>query len=253
MGYEVMKDYLQIKNISKSYQQNNEKMLVLQDINFSVDKGEFAAILGPSGCGKTTLLKIIAGFLKTEKGAVYKKGERLSGSSPDRIMVFQEFSQLFPWKTVLDNVIFALKAKKIAGNSIEREEIAHYFLEKVELSDVYNYYPHQLSGGMKQRAALARTLAADPELMLMDEPFGSLDSQTRSTLQSLLLDIWQEAQKTILFVTHDIKEAILLADCIIVMDKNPGQIKEIFYNELKRPRNIVSPEFTQLYELISGI
>lgn len=248
-----MTKYLDIKNIYKCYQQNDEKKIVLEEIDFSVEKSEFVAILGPSGCGKTTLLKIIAGFLDTKKGAVYKNGKKLTESGPDRIMVFQEFRQLFPWKTVLDNVIFALKTRKIAKNSAEREKMANLYLKKVGLSDVYDYYPHQLSGGMKQRVALARTLAADPEIMLMDEPFGSLDSQTRTTLQNLLIDIWQEAQKTILFVTHDIKEAIILADRIIVMNKNPGMIKKIINNDLKRPRDILSNEFNQLYRNISEV
>lgn len=250
MGHEVMNDYLHLKNIYKSYEQSDKGKMVLENINFKIDKSEFVAILGPSGCGKTTLLKIIGGFLESEKGSVYKNAEKVTGTSPDRIMVFQEFNQLFPWKTVLDNVIFALKAKNIAKNSTDREKIARYYLNKVELPNVCDYYPYQLSGGMKQRVALARTLAADPEIMLMDEPFGSLDSQTRCTLQNLLIDIWQETQKTILFVTHDIKEAIVLADRIIVMETNPGKIKKIINNNLERPRNRVSPEFAQLYETV---
>lgn len=250
MGHEVMKDYLHLKNIYKSYEQSDQGKMVLENINLKIDKSEFVAILGPSGCGKTTLLKIIGGFLESEKGFVYKNAEKVTGTSPDRIMVFQEFNQLFPWKTVLDNVIFALKAKNIIKNSAEREKIARYYLNKVELLNVCDYYPYQLSGGMKQRVALARTLAADPEIMLMDEPFGSLDSQTRCTLQNLLIDIWQETQNTILFVTHDIKEAIVLADRIIVMETKPGRIKKIINNNLERPRNRVSPEFAQLYETI---
>ncbi len=247
-----MKDYyLQLININKSYQQNNEKMIVLQDIDFYINQGEFVVILGPSGCGKSTLLKIVAGFLEAEKGFVYQRGEKISGSSSDRIMVFQEFRQLLPWKTVLGNVLFALKAKNIGEALSQRDEIARCFLDKVGLSDVYDYYPHQLSGGMKQRAALARALAADPELMLMDEPFGSLDSQTRSTLQNLLIDIWQEARKTILFVTHDINEAIILADRIVIMDKNPGRVKDIISNDQTRPRNILDDDFAHLYDTIS--
>lgn len=245
-----MKDYLEIKKIYKSYGQSDERKIVLENINFSIAKGEFVAFLGPSGCGKSTLLKIIAGFLDAEEGSVYKSGEKITGAGPDRIMVFQEFRQLFPWKTVLGNVTFALEAKNIAKSSAERERLAHYYLEKVELSDVFAYYPYQLSGGMKQKAALARALAADPEIMLMDEPFGSLDSQTRSNLQDLVIDIWQESRKTIIFVTHDIEEAIILADRIVVMDKNPGRIKKIVNNNLKRPRNRLSVEFAQLYERV---
>ncbi len=248
-----MMDYIAIKNIYKSYQQSDERRVVLENINFSIEKRELVALLGPSGCGKTTLLKIIAGFIETDTGGLYKNGERLSGISSNRIMVFQEFKQLFPWKTVLDNVIFALEAKNIAKNPAEREEMARYFLERVELTDFFDYFPYQLSGGMKQRVALARTLAADPEIMLMDEPFGSLDSQTRKNLQDLLIDIWQEAQKTIIFVTHDIEEAIVLADRIVVMDKNPGRIKKIINNNLERPRNRAGIEFGELYETITSV
>lgn len=248
-----MTEYLTINNIYKSYQVNNKKNIVLKNINFSIDKSEFVAILGPSGCGKTTLLKIIAGFLEADKGEIYKDGKKVTGSGPDRIMVFQEFRQLFPWKTVLNNVIFALKAKQMVKNYTARKKTASYYLSKVELPDASEHYPHQLSGGMKQRVALARTLAANPEIMLMDEPFASLDSQTRIILQNLLTNIWQEEQKTILFVTHDIREAIALADRIIVMDKNPGQIKKIVNNNLKRPRNMMSQEFVLLYEEILNL
>ena len=242
-----MKNYLQLKNICKYY----DNKIILKDISFSIDKSELVAVLGPSGCGKTTLLKIAAGFLEAEQGTVYKDGTEISGVGADRIMVFQEFRQLFPWKTVLDNVIFALQAKEIAENYSEREEIARHYLKRVELNEVFSHYPHQLSGGMKQRVALARTLAADPEIMLMDEPFGSLDSQTRSRLQKLLLDIWQEDQKTILFVTHDIEEAILLADRIVIMDKNPGCIKKIVDNNLSRPRDKAGIEFREMYKTIN--
>ncbi|AZO96070.1 ABC transporter ATP-binding protein [Halocella sp. SP3-1] len=250
-----MTEYLHLKNIYKSYrngEENGEKF-VLENIDFTIDRAEFAAVLGPSGCGKTTLLKIAAGFMEAEQGAVYLAGEKISGPSVDRIMVFQEFRQLFPWKTVLDNVIFALQAKGIGNNYAERKRMACSYLKKVELPDVFNYYPYQLSGGMKQRAALARTLAADPEIMLMDEPFGSLDSQTRSNLQNLLIDIWQEAGKTILFVTHDIEEALVLADKIILMESNPGRIKKIINNNLDRPRDRVSTEFIRLYKIIAAV
>lgn len=243
-----MKEYLYIENIHKSYGDSDREKKVLENINFTISKKEFLAILGPSGCGKTTLLKILAGFLVAERGAVYKNGERLTEPGSDRLMVFQEFSQLFPWKTVLDNVVFALKAKNIGRDSSERKKVAYYYLKKVELADVFDYYPSQLSGGMKQRVALARTLAADPEIMLMDEPFGSLDSQTRRKLQNLLLDIWRDEQKTIIFVTHDIEEAIILADRIVVMDKNPGRINKVVDNDLKRPRSRRSTEFNQVYK-----
>ncbi|HLV09106.1 MAG TPA: ABC transporter ATP-binding protein [Halanaerobiales bacterium] len=253
MGNGIIRNYLSLKNVYKYYYQNAEKKIVLEDINFSAAKAEFVAILGPSGCGKTTLLKIIAGFLEADRGAVYKDGKELRGSSPERIMIFQEFRQLFPWKTVISNILFALNAKRPAINPADRREIARYYLKEVGLSDVGEYYPHQLSGGMKQRVALARALAADPEILLMDEPFGSLDSQRRAKLQRLLVDIWQKTRKTILFVTHDIEEAILLADRIIVMDTDPGHIKEIINNQLKRPRKRTDLEFTALYKRLSRL
>ncbi|MFW6282235.1 MAG: ABC transporter ATP-binding protein [bacterium] len=243
-----MNEYLYVENLSKSYYHNNEKNMVLKNVNFKVKISEFVAILGPSGCGKTTLLKIIGGFLDSDNGSVNIGGKKISGSSPDRIMVFQEFRQLFPWKTILNNVVFAIKASSQIKSSAEREKKAYSFLEKVGLAEYSAYYPHQLSGGMKQRVALARALAADPEILLMDEPFGSLDSQTRTNLQKLLIDIWMEARKTILFVTHDIEEALLLADKIIIMKDNPGRIIKNIDNKLKRPRDRTSIEFINLYK-----
>ncbi len=249
MGDEKVKSYLELEKIYKSYKKDTPKTLVLENINLKINKNEFITILGPSGCGKSTLLKIIGGFLEFDSGAVYKNSNEIKGAGLDRIMVFQEFEQLFPWKTVMENVIFALKAadKSSAKNF---KKTAKNYLKKVQLEDYSDYYPHHLSGGMKQRAALARTFAANSEILLMDEPFGSLDSLTRHSLQSLLIKIWKNEQRTIIFVTHDIREAIYLSDKIVLMDSNPGRIKEIIENTLLRPRDRTDDKFSELYKEI---
>lgn len=244
---------LEIKDLSRSFVTGKNKLLVLQRMNMSVKKGELLSVLGPSGCGKSTLLRLIAGFLKPDSGSIFLKGKPLSGPDADRIMVFQDFNQLFPWKTVLQNVVFPLKLKKIGSSRKEREEIACRYLARVQLDEFLNFYPHQLSGGMKQRAALARALATSPEIMLMDEPFASLDGQTRSTLQEMLLKIWQESESTIIFVTHDIREALLLSDRIVVMGSSPGRVKKVMENKLTRPRDQLSREFTEMYKEIYGL
>jgi NitT/TauT family transport system ATP-binding protein len=249
MGDEKVKNYLEIKNINKSYEKDSQKKLVLKNINLNISKNEFITLLGPSGCGKSTLLKIIGGFLNFDSGDVYKNSNKIKGADLDRIMVFQEFEQLFPWKTVMGNVIFALKAAN-KSSDINFETTAKDYLKKVQLEDYYDYYPHHLSGGMKQRAALARTFAAKSEILLMDEPFGSLDSLTRHSLQSLLIKIWKNEQRTIIFVTHDIREAIYLSDKIVLMDNNPGRIKEIIKNKLSRPRDRTDNNFSELYKEI---
>lgn len=249
MGDEKVKDYLELKKIYKSYNKEPEKMLILKNINLKINKNEFITILGPSGCGKSTLLKIIGGFLDVDSGGVYKNSEKIKGADLDRIMVFQEFEQLFPWKTVMENVIFALKAAD-KSSSKKFKTTAINYLEKVQLEDYSDYYPHQLSGGMKQRAALARTFAAKSEILLMDEPFGSLDSLTRHSLQSLLIKIWKNEQRTIIFVTHDIREAIYLSDKIVLMESNPGKIKEVIKNKLLRPRDRTDNKFSELYKEI---
>ncbi|MDI3548068.1 MAG: sulfonate transport system ATP-binding protein [Halanaerobiales bacterium] len=244
---------LEIKDLSRSFVTGKNKLLVLQRMNMSVKKGELLSVLGPSGCGKSTLLRLIAGFLKPDSGSISLKGKPLSGPDADRIMVFQDFNQLFPWKTVLQNVVFPLKLKKVGSSRKEREEIARRYLARVQLDEFLHFYPHQLSGGMKQRAALARALATSPEIMLMDEPFASLDGQTRSTLQEMLLKIWQESESTIIFVTHDIREALLLSDRIVVMGSSPGRVKKVMENKLTRPRDQLSRDFTEMYKEIYGL
>ncbi|KXS47719.1 MAG: NitT/TauT family transport system ATP-binding protein [Halanaerobium sp. 4-GBenrich] len=252
MGHVKMSSYLELKNIAKSFNTEKGKKIALKDINLQIKKNEFLTILGPSGCGKSTLLKIIAGFIKSEKGKLLKNEQLIEDSGLDRIMLFQEFEQLFSWQTVIDNISFAVKAsaknKNIKLTKRQIKEKSLKYLNEVKLKSYQDYYPHQLSGGMKQRVALARTLAAEGEIMLMDEPFGSVDSQTRQELQQLLAQLWQEEDKTIIFVTHDIREAVFLSERIVLMKNEPGEIIELVDNKLPHPRKRSSREFNQLFE-----
>lgn len=241
---------LEIKNVTKYFLQNGIKLAVHNDMNFGVNEGEFLCVLGPSGCGKSTLLKEIAGFEKLDSGCITLNGKEISKPEINRIMVFQDFDQLFPWKTVLQNVIFPLKVNKIGGSKAERENIARVYLEMVKLDEFCDYYPHQLSGGMKQRVALIRALVIKPEILLMDEPFGSVDAQTRAELQNMLLSISQRINVTIIFVTHDINEAILLSNRIIVMGKGPDNIKKIINNSIPFPRKDNQKETFEMHEEI---
>jgi NitT/TauT family transport system ATP-binding protein len=196
----------------------------LDGASLSVREREFVALLGPSGCGKSTLLYLVGGFLPVEEGAILVEDKRVAGPGPDRGIVFQHFA-LFPWKTVLKNVLYGLEKQKIPRD--ERLRRAREFIALVGLAGFEDSYPAQLSGGMKQRAAIARTLAVDPRILLMDEPFGALDAQTRSLMQAELLRIWQHSRKTVIFVTHDVQEAVFLAERVAVMSARPGRIKEI--------------------------
>ena len=199
-------------------------VLALEDVNLSVGDQEFIALLGPSGCGKSTLLYLMGGFLPVESGVITMDGAPVGGPGPDRGIVFQHFA-LFPWKTVLQNVLYGLERQPL--ERAEREARAHAFIKMVGLAGFENNYPSQLSGGMKQRAAIARTLAIDPKVLLMDEPFGALDAQTRHLMQTELLAIWRRSPKTVIFVTHDVQEAVYLAQRVVVMSARPGRIKEI--------------------------
>jgi len=256
MGNVKMRSYLELKNINKSFETGKETKIALKDINLEIKENEFLTILGPSGCGKSTLLKIIAGFSKTDRGQLLKKGEELVGAGLDRIMLFQDFEQLFSWQTVIDNISFAVKASaknkniKLTKRQIKKKSLK--YLTEVKLAEYQNYYPHQLSGGMKQRIALARTLAAEGEIMLMDEPFGSVDSQTRQELQQLLVQLWQEEEKTIIFVTHDIREAVFLSERIVLMKNEPGELINIIENKLSYPRIRSSRDFNQLFEKLQS-
>jgi NitT/TauT family transport system ATP-binding protein len=196
----------------------------LDEVSLQVANREFVALLGPSGCGKSTLLYLIGGFLPVETGGISVDGNAVTGPGPDRGIVFQHFA-LFPWKTVRGNVLYGLERQGMA--KAEREERAMQFIELVGLTGFEDSYPSQLSGGMKQRTAIARTLAFDPKILLMDEPFGALDAQTRELMQIELLRIWQRTPKTVIFVTHDVGEAVFLADRVAVMSARPGQIKTI--------------------------
>jgi NitT/TauT family transport system ATP-binding protein len=199
-------------------------VLALEDVALKVRPREFLALLGPSGCGKSTLLYLIGGFLPTETGSILLDGAPISGPGPDRGIVFQHFA-LFPWKTVRANILYGLERQGMPR--AEREERAQTFIELVGLKGFEDSYPSQLSGGMKQRTAIARTLAFDPSILLMDEPFGALDAQTRSLMQDELLSIWRRTPKTVIFVTHDVSEAVHLADRVAVMSARPGRIKTI--------------------------
>ncbi len=253
MGYVHLSSYLEIKNIKKSYKVKDDHLRVIDGLELEISRNEFVSIIGASGCGKSTLLKLIAGFIEPEEGQIVLNNNEIRGASFERIMVFQEFDQLFPWKTILENVYFALKAKDLFTSKRKRIEVAKEYLKEVQLNKYFDYYPHQLSGGMKQRAALARSLVTKPSILLMDEPFGSLDSQTRRELQNLLLEIWYKERNTVIFVTHDIKEAVILSDKIIVMDDQKGQIKEIIQNNLNRPRRPYGHDFIELFQKLNRL
>ncbi|SFE21658.1 NitT/TauT family transport system ATP-binding protein [Lentibacillus persicus] len=225
--------YLDISNISKSFQRNDEQSLqALKDINLEIKEGEFISLLGPSGCGKSTLLSIIAGLTKPSSGAVSLDSKEITEPGPDKSMVFQE-PALFPWMSVKENVTFPLRKKM---RKHEQEQAAAAYLKMVHLSQFAENHPHELSGGMQQRVAIARALAMDSGLLLMDEPFGALDEQTRLVLQEEVERIWLETKKTIVFVTHSIREAIKLSDRIIIMSARPGSIISDFKVDIERPR-----------------
>ena len=214
-----------VDNISHLYRPpRGREVLALDAVSLEVRQSEFIALLGPSGCGKSTWLYLIGGFLPVEKGEIRVDGKAVAGPGPDRGIVFQHFA-LFPWKTVRGNVLYGLERQGMA--KAEREKRAMDYIELVGLHGFEDSYPSQLSGGMKQRAAIARTLAFDPKILLMDEPFGALDAQTRGLMQMELLRIWQRTPKTVIFVTHDVQEAVLLSDRVAVMSARPGRIKTI--------------------------
>jgi NitT/TauT family transport system ATP-binding protein len=224
-----------IKSLGKKYTSQGADMAALIDINLEIQEGEFVCLLGPSGCGKSTLLKIVAGLIPATSGEVSINGQAIDGPGPERAVVFQDYA-LFPWMSVRDNIEFGLEARRVAAP--ERKKISDKLLQVVGLADFADRYPHHLSGGMKQRVSIARALAVDPSLLLMDEPFGALDAQTRQTLQDELLRIWREYRKTVIFVTHSIEEAIYLSDRIVVMTARPGRIKEVITISEPRPRDM---------------
>lgn len=238
---------LEVRGVSKSFRQQGEELAVLQDFSLVVQDLEFVVLLGPSGCGKSTLLRIIDGIDTCDRGAIFLSGRDVTGTSAGgRGMVFQSF-ELFPWRTALGNIEFGLEVAGVA--KAERRERAQHYINLVGLTGFERSYPHQLSGGMQQRVGIARALAIKPDLLLMDEPYGALDVQTRDLLQIELLRIWDNERKTVVFVTHSIEEAIFLADRIVVMTPRPGRIDRIIPVPFPRPRDEsikASPEFLAL-------
>ena len=227
---------LEIEDVTLRFTPRKGKpVTALDGISLEVAENEFSVIVGPSGCGKSSLLRLVAGLARPTEGAIRLSGAPITRPGSDRGMVFQSYT-LFPWLTVQKNVEFGPKVRGLAAEA--RAETARRFISEVGLDGFENAYPKQLSGGMMQRVALARALANDPEILLMDEPFGALDSQTRSLMQELLLRIWEHAKKTVLFITHDIDEAILLGDHVYVMTARPGRIKERIEIDIPRPRTV---------------
>ncbi|MGB8435959.1 MAG: ABC transporter ATP-binding protein [Burkholderiales bacterium] len=221
-----------IDRVSHTYRPpRGREVLALEDVSLEVRGQEFIALLGPSGCGKSTLLYLVGGFLPTRFGTIHVDGKPVAGPGPDRGIVFQHFA-LFPWKTVRANVLYGLE--KLDLPRAERDSRAQGFIDLVGLRGFEESYPSQLSGGMKQRAAIARTLAIDPEILLMDEPFGALDAQTRSLMQTELLAIWRRSPKTVIFVTHDVHEAVYLAERVVVMSARPGRVKAVIETRFDR-------------------
>jgi NitT/TauT family transport system ATP-binding protein len=225
---------LEVRGVSRRFETRRHDTLALSDINLAVRPGEFLCLLGPSGCGKSTLLNIIAGFDRPSAGEMLVAGRQVTGPGRDRIVVFQE-AALFPWLNVRSNVEFGLKLAGVP--KAERRDRAVQYLKLVGLERFEKAFVHELSGGMKQRVQLARSLAVDPEILLMDEPFAALDAQTRDVLQEELQDIWQRTGKTVIFVTHNVREAVLLADRVIVMSPSPGRIKREITIALEHPRS----------------
>ncbi len=242
--------FLECKNLSKAFldQRFKKRFVALENIDLSIKKNEFLCILGPSGCGKSTLLHMIAGLEKPTSGNVFFEGKKVTSTSPRISIVFQEYS-LFPWKTVFANVEFGLNM--LNGSKKQKRDIVHKYLDIVGLNGFDSAYPHQLSGGMKQKVAIARTLALDPDILLMDEPFGSQDEQTRSRLDSELLNIWEKTKKTVIFVTHSIRETILLADRIILFTSSPGRIQLEHKIDIPHPRDIYSEEVNEIRKLLN--
>jgi NitT/TauT family transport system ATP-binding protein len=236
-----------IRRLTKAFSKDMGTITALNDVSLEIRDKEFICLVGPSGCGKTTLLRIIAGLETATAGSVSIDGTEITGPDPKRGMVFQEYS-LFPWRTVLDNVAFGLEMKGIA--KAERYRTADRYLDMVGLAQFRTSYPFELSGGMRQRVAIARALANDPDVLLMDEPFGALDAQTRNRMQKELLSIWEQTQKTIVFVTHSVDEAVYLSDRIIVLTGRPGSIREIIDLPWPRPRDRTSTDFAEVRRMV---
>lgn len=257
-----MTDKVIIKNLRKTYTGRTGEIVALNGIDLSIAENEFVSIVGPSGCGKSTLLNIIAGLLAPTEGVVICDNKPVEGTGSDRGVVFQQYA-LFPWLTVRKNIEYGLKIKKIPDEKnargwrrltkTERDDICDHYIQMVQLTEFADSYPKELSGGMKQRVALARAYAVNPQILLLDEPFGALDAQTRAQLQQDLLETWEREKKTCLFITHDIEEAIILANRVIIMSARPGRIKEIVDIDIPHPRNQATKLDARFIELKNHI
>ncbi|MDY5349697.1 MAG: ABC transporter ATP-binding protein [Candidatus Ventricola sp.] len=237
---------VRIDNVRKVFNTRNGEMVALNGVSLDIHDNEFICVVGPSGCGKSTLLNIIAGLSEPTSGKVYCDGKEVTGTGTERGVVFQQYA-LFPWLTVKKNVMFALEMRGVKGKAAEEE--AMKYLEMVDLAKFADHYPKELSGGMKQRVAIARAYAAEPEVLLMDEPVGALDAQTRTQLQTELLETWEKKRKTCFFITHDVEEAIILAQRVIIMSARPGRIKDIVDIDIPYPRTQetkMTPHFMEL-------
>jgi len=239
--------YIELNNIRKVFKKDNKETVAIDDLTLTINKNELVSILGPSGCGKTTVLRMIAGLIEPTAGEVLVDGSKVVDPGSDRGMVFQDFA-LFPWRSVRKNVEFGLEVSKVPSN--ERRERVDRYLEIVGLTAFADARVHELSGGMKQRVGIARAMVNNPKVVLMDEPFGALDAQTRNIMQAGLIKILDKTDQTIVFVTHSVDEAVFLSDRIVILTKRPGKIKEIIDIPWPRPRDRASPEFTALRKRI---
>ncbi len=240
---------IDVRQVTKRFELKDQTIHALAETNLSISKGEFVCLIGASGCGKSTLLRIIAGFETPTSGEALMWGKAVSAPDPTRGMVFQDYA-LFPWLSVRENIAFGPNARGLPRTTVK--DTVDRFIELVGLTKFANAYPHQLSGGMKQRVAIARVLANDAEVVLMDEPFGALDAMTRERLQDELLEIWQRTGLTVVFVTHSIEEAIFLSDRIVVMSPGPGRIESDNPLALSRPRDVSSPEFNEIRRVLGA-
>lgn len=243
-----MAESIEARNVSFEYETAAGPMLAVKDVSFKVGATEFLCLLGPSGCGKTTILNMLAGFLTPTRGEILIGDKPVMGQGQDRGVVFQDFAQLFPWRTARRNVEFGLEMRGVPEK--ERRETALNFLRLVKLEKFADVHPHQLSGGMQQRVAIARALAYNPGVLLMDEPFAALDAMTRDEMQKLLTEVWQETKKTIVYITHNVAEAVYLADQVLVLAAHPGTVKARISLDLPRPRDPLSSDFVAMQRAV---
>jgi len=242
--------HIELRGITYEYSTGERSVVALRDVSFGLGESEFLCVVGRSGCGKTTLLNIVAGFLTPTKGEIRIGGRAVTGRGLDRGIVFQDFAQLFPWRTAQRNVEFGLEMKGVSRAA--RAEAAQRFLTLVNLEGFAGAYPHELSGGMQQRVAIARALAYNPSVLLMDEPFAALDALTRDEMQGMLVNVWRETRKTVIYVTHNVAEAVYLADRIVVLTPHPGTLRAEIRVALPRPRDTLSVEFLEYQKQVVG-